>query len=107
MKRAALLLAAAAGAVLLLWLFLPKTEDEAARRIEGRAKSELVEACNEAAAGSGLAIRFTVADVVAPHREAVDTASGVATLASILQARRDGRLCVWNGIDRATIAPAD
>jgi hypothetical protein len=107
MKKAALLIAALAAAAFLLWLFIPMTEEEPAGRIEGRAKSELVDACNEAAVDSGLALRFTVADVVAPRREAIETPSGVATLASLLQARRDGRLCGWNGIDPARIAPAD
>jgi hypothetical protein len=107
MKRAALLLAAVAAALLLLRLSFPKREEEAVQRIETRAKSDLVDACNLAAAEVGLSVRFTVADVAAPRRETFETASGVATLASILQARRDGQLCAWNGIDSATVAPAD
>lgn len=103
MRRTALLIVALAIALLLLWLFAPRQE-EAGQRIEGRAKIELVEACNLAAADAGRALRFTIADVVAPRREAVETASGVALLSSILQARREGQLCVWNGIDPATIA---
>ncbi|BDV35438.1 hypothetical protein [Methylocystis iwaonis] len=103
MRRTALLIIALAIALLLLWLFAPRPEEEAGRRIEGRAKIELIEACNQAAADTGRAIRFTTADVVAPAKEAVETASGVALLASILQARRAGQLCAWNGIDPATI----
>lgn len=103
MRRTALFIVALAIALLLLWLFAPRPEDEAGQRIEGRAKIELVDACNQAAADSGRAVRFTTSDVVAPRREAVETASGVALLASILQARRDGQLCAWNGIDPATI----
>ncbi len=92
--------------MLLVWLLIPKPEEEAARRIESHAKSGLVEACNQAAAEAGLALRFTIADVIAPRREAVETTAGVATLASVLRAHRDGRLCVWDGIDPATIALA-
>jgi hypothetical protein len=105
--RAAFFLAATVAAVLLLvWLLIPRPEEEAARRIESRAKSDLVEACNLAAVEAGLALRFTIADVVAPRRDAVETTAGVATLASVLRARRNGRICAWNGIDPATIAPA-
>jgi hypothetical protein len=103
MKRVARLLAAFAAALLLLWLLSPKRDEEAVRRIEGRARSDLVEACNQAAAEAGLDIRFTLADVAAPRREAIEAASGVALLASVLQASRDGALCAWNGIDAATI----
>lgn len=103
----ALLVAGLAIGLLLLRLFAPRSEDEAGRRIEGRAKIELVDACNQAAADSGRAVRFTTSDVAAPRSEAVETASGVALLASILQARREGLLCAWDGIDPATIRPVE
>ncbi len=94
-------LVAAAGAValalLLLWRLLP-TEDRTAERIERRAGLDLVVACNEPAGGR---VQFAVGDV---RRANARVGSGVAALASVLEARRDGFVCRWDGVEPPTLA---
>jgi hypothetical protein len=93
-----LLAAAGALALLLLWRFLPTDEDRTAERIERRAGLDLVAACNEAAGGR---VQFVAGDV---RRATTGPADGVATLASALEARRDGVVCRWNGVEPPTLA---
>ncbi len=102
MRRGVLIAAGAlalalALAALRLWGSLPNGEEEEARRIERRAGLDLVAACNEAAGGR---VRFAAADV---RRGPADAGDGVVALASVLEARRDGVVCRWNGVDAPTL----
>ncbi len=103
MSRRGVLLAAGAAALLLLliWLFLPRGEDETAARIERGAGRDLVAACNEAVAAAGGRVRFSAGDV---RRATIEIPNGVVALASLLEARRDGLVCRWNGVDPPAIA---
>ncbi|WP_363349710.1 hypothetical protein [Methylocystis echinoides] len=102
MGRRGVYLAAGAAALilLLLWLFLPVREEDVAGRIERSAGFDLVAACNEAAGGRA---RFAPGDV---RQTPAETPHGVVALASVLEARRDGLICRWNGVDPPTILRA-
>lgn len=105
MTARALVAAGVAAALLLAWLFWPKAEDGAAP-IERRARLDLVGACNQAAAASGATTRFAPEDV-SSRLEATEAEGGVVALVSVFEARRDGLLCKWSGLDPATIVSAD
>jgi hypothetical protein len=96
-----------AGALLLAWFLFPKGEDETVTRIEGRARRDLIEACNQAAARAGMRLRFVADDIRALALDAAATQGDVVALVSVLEARREGSRCRWNGIDPATLAPLD
>lgn len=100
-RRGLFLAAGAITLLLLLWLYLPGGEEETARPIERLAGLDLVAACNGAAEARSGRVRFVAADVRPAQGEAPD---GVAALASMLEARRDGLICRWNGIDPPTLA---
>lgn len=100
---ARLLLAAGGLALIALWFFRPGAEETAAP-IERRAGLDLVAACNEAAAEAGAPQRFSPADVL-PDRLEPAEGPGVVTLASRLEARRDGLTCHWDGIDAPRLTP--
>ncbi|MEK4033582.1 hypothetical protein WOC76_16150 [Methylocystis sp. IM3] len=98
-RRGVLFLAAGAAALLLLlWFFWPAGEDETATLIERGAGHDLVAACNAAANGR---VRFTPGDV---RRASAEIPNGVVAFASMLEARRDGLVCRWNGVDPPAIA---
>jgi len=109
MTRRLVLLAAAgaAAALLLFWFFVPKGEDVALAPIAGRARHDLAEACNQVAAAAARAERFTVEDVAPTRLDEAQAQGGVVALVSVLEARRGGLICRWNGADPATILPAD
>jgi hypothetical protein len=69
--------------------------------IERRARRDFVEACNEAGASMGARARFRPQDVAVAQ---VEAEAGVAALVSVLEARRAGWRCRWNGADPATLA---
>lgn len=106
MIRWGVLLALAAVATLLIWLLVPKDEIRPLAPIEGRARGDLLEACNQAAAAAGRPERFSPADVTTRVEE-VGAQGGVVALVSVLEARRGGLICRWNGADAATIRSAD
>lgn len=105
--RAALLAAGILALIFLVWRLIVSDTDETAARIEGAAGRDLVTACNQAAAAAGATARFTAADVARSQRAPGDGQGGVVALASILEARHDGVLCRWNGIDPPTLARED
>jgi hypothetical protein len=102
-RRRLLLIIGLALAALMAWRLWPSREEAARTHIESRAREEIVAACNAAAEAAGLGVRFDVADVAAPARDVVETRSGVALLASVLRARREGTTCAWDGIEAATL----
>lgn len=101
------LLAAVAAALGLLWLLIPRSEDETRDRITWRAGLELVEACNQAALAAGMSEHFSAENVVPSRLEPAEELGGVVALASVLEARRGHLLCKWNGVDLATVARLD
>lgn len=103
-RRALAAAGAAALALLLVWFLAQRGEDEAARRIERRARIDLLGACNQAALASGERVRFQPEDIAAGREELLGRDDGVATLVSAFEARRDGLVCKWNGIEPATIS---
>lgn len=102
-----ILLAAGAAALLLAWLFFPRDAGDGPAPIERRARHDLIEACNRSAAITGRAERFASGDVAPSRLVAADAQGGVVALVSVLEARRGGLLCRWNGIDPATISPVE
>ncbi len=103
MSRRGVFLTAGAAALLslLLWLFWPGGEDGTAALIERGAGRDLVAACNDAVAAAGGRVTFFAADV---RRAPAEAPNGVVALASMLEARRDGLVCRWNGVDPPAIA---
>ncbi|PPD45514.1 MAG: hypothetical protein CTY15_03775 [Methylocystis sp.] len=99
--RRLLVVAGVVLALLLAWRLFPR-EDDAVAPIARRARLDLVAACNQAAEAAGASVRFAPQDVAAGV-ESVEAESGVAALVSVFEARRDGLICRWNGIDPATL----
>jgi hypothetical protein len=95
--------AALAAALLLAWLLVPRGADETVTRIEGRARRDLIEACNESAAAAGMTLRFVAGDIRVVALDTSNAPGDVVALVSILEARRKGARCRWNGIDPATV----
>lgn len=103
--RRVLVAAGAVLALLLAWFLWPQGEDQTVAPIARRARLDLVAACNQAAEASGKTTRFAPQDISA-RVEMAEAENGVAALVSVFEARRDGVVCKWNGIDPATIARA-
>jgi hypothetical protein len=107
MTKRGVLMALVAVALLAAWFLFPREEEGTAARIEGRARLDLIDACNQAAAAVGMTAPFVARDIAAIRLEKTDAQSGVVALVSVFEARRDGLRCRWNGIDPATISPID
>ena len=104
MRKLLFALLAAAAALALLWRLFPPEEDTKSR-LTRHAGVDLVAACNDAAAQAGEAVRFTAEDV-RPIENLHEGRGGVAVLVSVLEARRGGLACRWDGIDAPTLTRA-
>jgi hypothetical protein len=101
MGRRLLVAVAVILALFLAWRLVPR-EEEAVAPIARRARLDLLAACNQAAEASGVTVRFAPQDIAA-RVETVEAESGVAALVSVFEARRDGLVCKWDGVDPATL----
>ena len=73
--------------------------------IEGRAKAEIINACNQAAAAAGNVERFQKEDVRVQKLNDMNISSGVKTMVSILDVSHGALHCKWDGENAAQIYP--
>ena len=86
-------------------IFKETTDNKISHLLEGRAKGEIVEACNRAAAEAGRPERFDPSDVRIEKLNEKTLQSGVITMVSILNVFHDGAHCRWDSEGPAQIYP--
>ncbi len=85
-----------------IWFIFLRAPDAGFERelIEGRARGEIIAACNAAATAGGVADPFRPEDVRKQNRP---LSAGVAALVSALEISRNGVVCQWDGVNPARI----
>ena len=104
-----LMLVAAIIGMIAFWvwfLFFKEAGDiKGALLIEGYAKAEIINACNQAAAAAGNVERFKKEDVRVQKLNDMNISSGVKTMVSILDVTHGALHCKWDGENAAQIYP--
>ena len=86
-------------------IFKETPDNKISHLLEGRAKGEIVDACNRAAVEAGRQERFDPSDVRIEKLNEKTLQSGVITMVSILNVVHDGAQCRWDGEGPARIYP--
>ena len=107
--RFAILLTALLG-IFAFWtwflVFKENPDNKTVHLLEGRAKSEIADACNRAASEAGRPERFDPGDVRVEKLNEKTLQSGVITMVSILNVVHDATQCRWDGEGPAQIYPS-
>lgn len=86
-------------------IFQETSDNKISHLLEGRAKGEIVDACNRAAAQAGRPERFDPHDVRIEKFNEKTLQSGVITMVSVLNVLHEGTQCRWDGEGPAQISP--
>ncbi|MFM8646535.1 MAG: hypothetical protein ACKOB7_01920 [Methylocystis sp.] len=86
-------------------IFKETPDNKISHLLEGRAKGEIVDACNHAAAEAGRSERFDPRDVRIEKLNEKTLQSGVVTMVSILTVVHENAQCRWDGEGPAHIYP--
>lgn len=86
-----------------IWFIFLRAPDEGVEKelIEGRARGEIVAACNAAATAAGVSDLFR-SDDVKPQKRSLS--AGVIAYVSALEVSRNGVDCQWDGVNPARIS---
>ena len=86
-------------------IFKEPPDNKISHLLEGRAKGEIVDACNRAATEAGRPERFDSRDVRIEKLNEKTLQSGVITFVSILNVVHESAQCRWDGEGPAQIYP--